>query len=151
MNDTPLDVFREIFEAAPFLASLGVELDAVEKGRCRTSLRVRPDHLQQTGVVHAGVIATLADHTAGGAAGSVLAAGCYPLTVEFKINLLRATRGPRLVCEGRVLRAGRALVVAESEVFSREGEEETLVAKAILTLVVRAKEKERRGEGAGTA
>ena len=77
MTDAPLDVLREIFKAAPFIASLGIELDAVSHGQCQTSLRLRPDHLQQTGVVHAGVVATIADHTAGGAAGSVLQRGSY--------------------------------------------------------------------------
>lgn len=136
MTNTPLDVLRTIFRAAPFVASLGIELESVSPGECRTTLEIRPDHLQQTGVVHAGVLATLADHTAGGAAASVLERGAHPLTVEFKINLLRPATGPRLTCRARILKAGRTLVIAESEVFAEDNPDPVLVAKAIVTLAV---------------
>ena len=144
MTDTSLDVLREIFKAAPFIASLGIELESVSQGRCHTSLALRPDHLQQNGVVHAGVIATMADHTAGGAAGSVLERGSYPLTVEFKINLLRAASGDYLTCRAGVLKAGRTLIVAESEVFASTKAEEVLVAKAMVTLAILTKDENRR-------
>ena len=144
MTHEPLDVQREIFKAAPFIAHLGIDLDSVSSGECATSLRLRPDHLQQDGVVHAGVIATMADHTAGGAAGSVMEKGSYPLTAEFNINLLRAASGDSLVCRARVLRAGRTLIVAESEVFAVSGGEETLCAKALVTLAVLRKDSKKR-------
>lgn len=148
MTDSSIDVLREIFKAAPFVASLGIELESVSQGQCRTTLPLRPDHLQQTGVVHAGVIATMADHTAGGAAASVLERGSHPLTVEFKINLLRAAAGARLTCRSRVLKAGRSLVVAESEVFAAVDTEEVLVAKAIVTLAVLKSDESRATEPA---
>ena len=148
MPDTLLDVVRQIFQAAPFIATLGVELESVTRGQCRTSLRLRPDHLQQTGVVHAGVIASIADHTAGGAAGSVLKQGSHPLTVEFKINFLRAASGDRLTCTSRVLKAGRTLIIAESEVFTGVGAKLVLVAKAMVTLAVLTRDED---EGTGAA
>jgi len=86
--------------------------------------------------VHAGVLATVADHTAGAAGSTLLAADEYVLTAEFKINLLRAARGERLVCRAQVLKPGRILTVVESEVFSVTDEAPTLVAKASVTLAV---------------
>jgi len=144
IGETPFDITRRLFKAAPFIERLGVELEAVSAGYCQTSLAVRPDHLQQNGVVHAGVIATLADHTAGGAAASVLGAGAYPLTAEFKINLLRPAKSDRLACRARVLKAGRTLVVAESDVVCADGAGEVLVAKAIVTLAVVANDRSER-------
>jgi uncharacterized protein (TIGR00369 family) len=141
MNNTSSDISRAIFQAAPFIASLGIELESVSPGDCRTSLAVRPEHRQQTGVVHAGVLATLADHTAGGAAASVLEAGSYPLTAAFTINLLRGATGDHLACHARVVKAGRTLVFAEAEVFAGAGAgaNAVLVAKAMVTLAVLAK------------
>jgi len=136
MVEAPLDVLRRIFQAAPFINSLGIELDAVSDGKCHTRLSLRPEHLQQTGVVHAGVIATIADHTAGGAAGSVLGSRSYPLTVEFKVNFLNPASVDRLVCHARVLKAGRTFIVSEAEVFAGKGSEEILIAKAMVTLAV---------------
>ncbi|QKK01256.1 MAG: PaaI family thioesterase [Pseudomonadota bacterium] len=136
MEDVPISVHREIFKSAPFIRSIGLELDSVSDGRCVTSLEVRQDHLQQNGVVHAGVLATLADHTAGGAASTAMSKGSYPLTAEFKINLLRPATGNSLRCVSGVIKAGRSLVVVESDVFSIAAGGETLCAKAIVTLSV---------------
>ena len=139
MKDVPIDVLREIFKAAPFIASLGVELESVSEGACCTSINVRADHMQQNGVVHAGVMATLADHTAGGAASTVMPPGAYPLTAEFKINLLRPASGKVLRCRSTVLKAGKSLVVAESEVYSATEGKDVLCAKAMVTLSVVSK------------
>lgn len=135
MIDTPIELLRQNFRQAPFIASLGLELASIGAGEC-TRLDVRPDHLQQNGVVHAGVLATLADHTAGAAAFTTLAPGSYPLTVEFKLNLLRPATGPTLRCTARVLKAGARLVVVESEVLADATSPARLCAKATVTLAV---------------
>jgi uncharacterized protein (TIGR00369 family) len=139
MSDINPDVLREIFAAAPFIASLGIQLESAGSGECRTRLDLRPEHLQQNGVVHAGVIATMADHTAGGAAASVLGPGLYPLTASFTINLLRAASGESLACRANVLKAGHTLIVAESEVSASAGGKDVLIAKAVVTLAVIAR------------
>jgi len=40
------------------------------------------------------------------------------LTAEYKINLLRPALGDRLRCRATVLKAGKTLIVAESEVYA---------------------------------
>jgi uncharacterized protein (TIGR00369 family) len=127
---------ERIFADAAFVTHLGIRLDAVGEGWCATSMEPSPAHLQQHGWVHAGVVTTLADHTAGGAARAATAADQDVLTIELKINFLRAARAGRLVARGRTLRAGRRIIVAESEVFSAHDGEPELVAKCISTLVV---------------
>jgi uncharacterized protein (TIGR00369 family) len=130
---------ERLFEAAPFIRDLGMELAAIAPGRCETALALTERHLQQDGVVHAGVLATMADHTAGSAGASMVGADEYVLTAEFKINLLRAARGARLHCIGTVLKPGRRLIIAESEVFDGDPQQAPLVAKAIVTLAVMTK------------
>lgn len=129
-------VARRIFEQAPFVRLLGMTLTEVAPGSCRSALAMRPDLLQQDGFVHAGVQATLADHTGGTAAATLIAPGRRVLTVEFKINLLRAAQGRSLVCHARVLRPGRSVTVAESEVFCIGERGQILTAKALVTLAV---------------
>ncbi|HSL92355.1 MAG TPA: PaaI family thioesterase [Candidatus Limnocylindrales bacterium] len=127
---------RRIFEAAPFLDSLGLTLFDLGPGWCESALAVGPKHLQQDGYIHAGVQATMSDHTAGGAGGTLVKHDQTVLTVEFKINLLRPAQGDRLRCRAAVLRAGKTIIVAESEVFARKDGEEKLAAKATVTLAV---------------
>ncbi|MDY7115191.1 PaaI family thioesterase [Halomonas sp. SSL-5] len=126
---------ERILQAAPFIRALGVEAQEIAPGQCVTRLAVREEHQQQDGFVHAGVLATIADHTAGAAGATLLPAGAIVLTAEFKINLLRSARGRELRCVGRVLKPGRTLIVAESEVYAGEGSA-SLVAKATVTLAV---------------
>ncbi len=125
---------RAIFRDAPFIADLGLVLSDLGPGWCETVLPVAPKHLQQDGYVHAGVQATVADHTAGCAAGTLVRANERVLSAEFKINLLRPALGERFRCRATVLKPGKTLIVAESEVYSVRGGVETLSAKATVTL-----------------
>ncbi len=131
-----MDEIRRLFDTAPFIRDLGMALVSIAPGRSETKLLLAERHLQQDGVVHAGVLATVADHTAGTAGASQIEAGAYVLTAEFKINLLRAARGECLHCVGTVLKPGRRLIVAESEVFDGSPDHSRLVAKAMVTLAV---------------
>lgn len=117
---------------APFVRHLGLELLASREGLCETALRVEEAHRQQDGLIHAGVQATLADHTAGMAAATHLGEGERVLTVEFKLNLLRPARGERLFCRAEVLRRGRNLSVVEAAVYDGK----TPVAKGLFTLAI---------------
>ena len=126
-----------IFDNAPFVQHLGIRVVRQAEGACDTVMSVRAEHLQQDGYVHAGVIATIADHTAGGAAGTLLKAHQGVLSIEFKVNMLRPAKGEELFCRGTVLRGGRTITVAESEVFARSnGLDDKLIAKATVTLAV---------------
>lgn len=125
-----------IFTLAPFVGDLGIEFIDAGPGWCETALAVAPRHLQHGGVAHAGVISTLADHTAGAAAQTHCGEGEMVVTAEFKINLLRPGTGDRLDCRAQVLKAGRALHVVEAEVFGRRGAERVLVAKFNGTMAV---------------
>ncbi len=122
---------------APFLRLLGVEVDSIEPGRVVSRLPVREDLNQQNGYVHAGAVGTLADHTAGAACGTLLDDNHMPLTAEFKVNLLRPALGVALVCDSTVLKMGKTLTVAESEVFAEDADgERKLIAKATVTLAI---------------
>jgi len=86
-------------------------------------------------------MATMADHTAGYSAFTIVDENFQILTIEFKINFLRPAFGDALVCRSSVIREGSQIIISESEVFDIRGEEETLVAKAMVTLMVVNKDK----------
>jgi len=128
---------RAIVEDTGFTQMLGLELESVQPGRCVTCLPVTDRLLQHDRYVHAGVQATLADHTAGSAAYSLIGADQQALTVEFKINLLRPAVGESLRCESTVLRAGRSIIVAESTLYAgKTADDARMSAKAMVTLAV---------------
>jgi uncharacterized protein (TIGR00369 family) len=131
-----LATLRAFFASAPFMVDLGIEPTECGEGRVVTTLSVQARHLQHTGVVHAGVIGAMADHTMGAAAQTMAAEGHWVLTAEFKTSLLRAGRGQRLECVGVVIKPGRQVSFTEAEVFAVDGEQRTLVAKASATMAV---------------
>jgi uncharacterized protein (TIGR00369 family) len=131
-----LPTLRRFFASAPFMADLGIEPFEVGEGRVATRLVLQPRHLQHTGVVHAGVIGAMADHTMGAAAQTMAPADHWILTAEYKVNLLRAGRGEHLECEARVVKPGRQVSFTEAQVFAFDGAARTLVATASATMAV---------------
>jgi uncharacterized protein (TIGR00369 family) len=126
-----------VFRSAPFITDLGVELVRVAAGQVESRLALARRHLQHDGVVHAAVHTAIADHTAGAAAYTLLEAEQIALSVSLNVSLLRPATGDELRCRASVLRAGRRVVVAESEVFARAGAApDVMVAKATVTLAV---------------
>jgi uncharacterized protein (TIGR00369 family) len=134
MNQDRLDFLKRDYIQG-FPAYCGFEVDRVAHGRFETRLKIRPDHRQQDGFVHAGVIATMADHTAGYAAYTTVSEQCRILTIEFKINYFKPATGEAVVCRSKVINHGKKIIVSESEVFSISGGREQLVSKAMVTLM----------------
>ena len=114
-----------------------MQLIRIEDEYCETVLIPSERHRQQHGLIHAGVMATMADHTSGCAARGAVGLDEDVVSVEFKINFLRPAVADRLRCRARVLRAGKMLVVCEAEVFAENHSEEKLVSKAMVTLAVK--------------
>ena len=143
MTETPArnpawrDAVEQAFSRAPFVAENGIRMDDCGLGWCESSVALTPHHLQHTGVPHAGLIATLADHTAGTAAISVASPGQTVLTLEFKLSLLRGIAGRRLHCRGEVIKPGSSVTFAESTVEAEMPDgQRKLVARASVTLTV---------------
>ena len=118
-----------------FPAAIGLEVVRADYGRFESRLRLRPDHSQQDGFVHAGVIATMADHTAGYAAYTTVSEMHRILSIEFKINFFKPALGESIVCRSKVVNNGNTIKVSESEIFSLTQDQEKLVAKAMVTLI----------------
>jgi uncharacterized protein (TIGR00369 family) len=121
--------------ARGFIAEVGYRVRRYEAGCLESGLEIQDRHRQQDHYIHAGVLAAMADHTAGYAAFSLVAEDQRILTVEFKINFLRPAYGHGLVCRSRILRAGGQILTGESEVFDQRPEGEVLAAKALVTLM----------------
>ncbi|HEY3939641.1 MAG TPA: PaaI family thioesterase [Bryobacteraceae bacterium] len=130
------ELVEQIFQDAPFLQSLGIELDAFGFGWCETKVRTTRLLQQQHGFIHAGALMTIADHTCGAAAASTMPESKDVITVENKISFLRPAAGPILLCRSDVLRSGRNLVFAEADVWIERDGARVLAAKMSSTLAV---------------
>jgi len=107
-----------IFTRAPFMDLLGVRLLDVGDGWVETELTITDQLRQQHGFAHAGVVATLADHTAGAAATTAVGEESSVLTADYTIHLLRPGAGDVLRSRGEIVRAGKSLIVSGSDVWA---------------------------------
>ena len=125
-------LIRERFETNHFAKHLGFELEVVEPGHSRIAVEVTRDLLQLSGVMHGGAIASLIDTAVAFAIAGSSEPDSRFTTVEMKLNYLSSIRGGRATADARVIRSGRRIIVAESDVFDSEGRH---AAKGLLTYI----------------
>ncbi len=120
----------------PFGELVGLVFTGYGEGRSRCEVTVREELLNPHGVLHGGVLYTMADTGMGGALYSLLDEGELCATVEIKIVYFSAVRAGRMMCDTRVIERRARLAVLESEVYNLDGEEERLAAKALGTFYI---------------
>lgn len=117
-----------------FVHGLGIRLRSLEVGRAVVELEVTAGHCNDVGVVHGGVLFTLAD--AALAAASNARVGELAVAITGTIHFLQPARpGDRLVAEATEDRRGGRLGTYAIRV--REGEEVIATAVASTLLVGR--------------
>ena len=114
-------------QAGEFADLVGLRPVSLDTGRAVFAVKLRPEHLNPHGVVHGGVVYTLADTTMGAALTTRLDAGERCLTLEIKINYVAPALEGTLACEAVVVDRGRRIGVLEARV---RDEAEKLVALA---------------------
>jgi len=147
LSEARLAFLRDDFVQG-FTAYCGLEALEIDEGRLVSRVRIQPQHRQQDGFIHAGLMATLADHSAGYAAYTLVPDDHRILTVEFKVNFLRPASGDELICRAQVIRPGRKLLVCESAVFDRSPEGKVEVTRLLATMAAVQQDRlARAGEG----
>jgi uncharacterized protein (TIGR00369 family) len=126
---------RASFSRQSIMTTLGASLTRIAPGEVEITLPFADHILQQHGFVHAGAVATIADSAAGYAGLTLMPQGAGVLTAEFKINLLAPAKGERLIAQGRVIKAGRSLTIAEADVFAEDGPTRKHAARLTATLM----------------
>jgi uncharacterized protein (TIGR00369 family) len=126
---------RTSFSRQRVMDFIGAQLAGLQAGYCEIHLPYRPELSQQDGYFHAGIISTIADSAGGYAGYTLMPAGSRVLTVEYKLNLLAPGKGERLIARGRVVKAGRTLVIAKADVGVVHEGHETPCATLLETLI----------------
>jgi uncharacterized protein (TIGR00369 family) len=140
MNREILDTLLASFRRQGLSATLGASLMRVEPGQVVVGMPFSERLTQQNGFVHGGAIATIADMACGYATLSLLPSGSEVLAAEFKINLMAPARASRFEARARILRLGRTLAVAQTDVFGLDDGRVELVATMLETVFVRRPE-----------
>ncbi|PUE51537.1 phenylacetic acid degradation protein [Limnohabitans sp. 2KL-17] len=95
---------------------LGVRLLSATAGQVELALPYSDKVTQQQGGFHGGAIGALADIAGGYAALTVAPEGMEVVTIEYKINFLNSLQGGEIRATGKVIKAGRRVIVTSAEV-----------------------------------
>ena len=111
------------------------QISKIEKGLFESTLKTEKNHKTQDNFIHAGLIATMSDHTAGYAAFTLVPDNIRILTIEFKINFLKPAYGNELRCKSEIISQGKQILVAQSTVFDVRDTHEKMVSRSTITLM----------------
>jgi uncharacterized protein (TIGR00369 family) len=118
---------------AGFRDLLGMDGPTTTEGRARVALRADERHLNPSGSVHGGAIATLVDVAMGAAVQSMSRDDETPVTIEMKVNYLEPGHTGLLVAVANVRKRGRRLTVVRAEVVQDGGGEVVALAAGTFT------------------
>jgi uncharacterized protein (TIGR00369 family) len=113
-------ILREIMEKMiPFNRFLGLTLTEVRPGFARLEVPYRDELIGDPvrPALHGGVISALIDTCGGAACWTEIDAADRISTVDLRVDYLRPGRKLRIIAEGRVIRMGNHVGVADVTVF----------------------------------
>lgn len=122
-------------ERQEFMKHIEFELNVIKPGETEGSLNVKEVHRQQKGLLHGGVISTIADIVAGFAAYTLVPANLNVVTGEIKISYLNPGLTERVYAKGWVIKTGRKLQFCEAEVWEIHNGKRRVLAKASTTMI----------------
>lgn len=129
-----LELVSRVTTAPGYTRAMGTRVVSAEPGAVEMAIDFHEDVRQAHGYFHGGVIAGLADHAAGGAVTTALEAGRFVVTVNLQVNYLAPARGSTLIARAKAQQIGRAICVAQVELYAVENGAENRCALAMVTL-----------------
>ena len=132
-STSKVDEVRERFARSGFHTWIGMRIERVEPGEVDVALDIEPHHLNLVGLLHGGLIATLADTATGLAYRTVLEPGTRHVTTHLSVTFLSPGRAGRVTARGKVVKAGGRFGYAEADIVGRDDE---LLARATATFTV---------------
>jgi uncharacterized protein (TIGR00369 family) len=135
--DLDRDPDRDAFMHAsmPFTRLIGATALAADRDEVRTRVDWAPERCTAGGVLHGGLLMTLADSTGALCAFLNLPEGSTTSTIESKTNFLRGVREGYVEAVARPLHVGRTTIVVDTELRDAAGK---LVARTTQTQAVLA-------------
>jgi uncharacterized protein (TIGR00369 family) len=122
------------FSKQAFMTTLDARLLSLELGSAVIEVPFNDKFTQQHGFLHGGVVTSVLDSACGYAALTTMELDSGVLTVELKINLVKPAAGSLFQAHGKVVRAGRTLIVCTGEVCA-EGDERNVIAVMQATMM----------------
>lgn len=131
-NITEIEKLKQDFNSQGYCKLLGIQVIDLKKGRARLSLRFNQNQLNKEGVLHGGVISSLADSAAAVSLLSIVEPGRKIAAIELNINFLRPVKNGELFADAKIIHKGSRTAVGDVEIKNKQ----ELVAKCLVTFMI---------------
>lgn len=105
----------------PYATTLGIDVVAMSREEVRLRLAWAESLCTSGGVLHGGVLMSVADSAGGMCAFLNLPPDSRTATIESKTNFLRAVRGGHVEAVARPLHLGRSFIVVDCDLRDQDG------------------------------
>jgi uncharacterized protein (TIGR00369 family) len=124
----------ELIATMPFAVLLGIELAQASSSEVVGAVQWREELCTSAGLLHGGVLMSLADSLGGLCAYLNLPSGAGTATISSSTNFLRGVREGRVTARSRPLRAGRTVIVVQTDLHDDAGRlvSQTTQAQAVI-------------------
>lgn len=117
-------------EGEPVASFLKMRLLELSPGYAKVVIKVKPEYQNFNGLIFGGIVMAVADQAFAYTVNSVSRPS---IASQFNMHFIAAAKvGDELIAEGRVVKSGRRVAIAEMTVINQEGK---LIAKATGTTI----------------
>jgi acyl-CoA thioesterase len=118
LRERAMDTVVAQMKKDAFARELGIELLELEPGRAKVRMQVGPEHRNSVGMVHGGVVFSLADYAFAAACNSH---GTVAVAINVNVSFLRPAKGKVLEAEALEVSKSRSLGTYDVTVKDGEG------------------------------
>lgn len=111
---------REIYQTPILESFLGLEIDEIEEGKVKYSIKIIDKHSNIYGFVHGGTLASISDVAMGI---SCVTFGKRVVTIDMSISYIKnAPTGSTLTAVGEVISNGKTIMRARGQIFDEQNQ-----------------------------
>ncbi len=118
----------------PYWSLLGMQVVDMKKGWSKMKVPFKENLRNANGVIHGGVIFSVADSAMGTALITLIDKNDFISTIEMKINFIKPGKGDAIIAEADIIHRGATTAIGDIHVRDSEG---NLLAKGLATYAIR--------------
>lgn len=135
LSEDKKELVLKSFAKSGMLQHYGAKLVAFDDQFFSISIPKQDFMVRASGMFNGAVISGLVDASSGFAAVCAKKNDCYVVTVELKINYLRAAIGDSLLSESHIVKAGAKIAVIRTEIYAVTEDCKIHAATSLVTMM----------------
>lgn len=121
LNSAYANAMKEIANRGPFFELLSIEITELDFGYCKAEVVLAEKLDNPFGNPHGGVFASLIDAATFWATYSEIPENKGITTIDLQMDNLGTTKVGKLIAEGKTIKIGRTICLAEASVYDEQG------------------------------